>query len=87
MTTSELHDSRRVLNMPSMHNIRDLGGYPTADGAVTRWRSLLRADDPAQLTPAGLEALLDLGLATVIDLRWPEEVSASPNPLPRARIR
>ncbi len=87
MMTPELNDSRRVLNIPSMRNIRDLGGYPTTDGAVTRWRSLLRGDDPVQLTPAGLEALLDLGLATVIDLRWPEEVAANPNPLPRAQIR
>lgn len=81
--TSDLHDPRRVLNVPSLHNIRDLGGYPTVDGAITRWRSLLRADDPAQLTAAGLQALLDLGLQTVIDLRWPEEVAASPHPLPR----
>jgi protein-tyrosine phosphatase len=81
--TSELHDPRRVLNVPSLHNIRDLGGYPTTDGAVTRWRSLLRADDPAQLTAAGLQALLDFGLETVIDLRWPDEVAASPSPLPR----
>jgi len=81
--TSDLHDPRRVLNVPRLHNIRDLGGYPTVDGAATRWRSLLRADDPAQLTDAGLRALLDLGLETVIDLRWPEEVAASPSPLPR----
>lgn len=86
MMTSNLNDPRRVLNIPSMHNIRDLGGYPTEDGAVTRWRSLLRADDPVQLTPSGLEALLDLGLSTVIDLRWPEEVAASPNPLPRSHV-
>jgi protein-tyrosine phosphatase len=79
---ADLHDPRRVLNIPSLNNIRDLGGYPTVDGATTRWRSLLRADDPVQLTPAGLDALVDLGLQTVIDLRWPEEVAASPNPLP-----
>lgn len=84
----DLHDPRRVLNVPSLHNIRDLGGYPTVDGAATRWRALLRADDPAQLTAAGLQALLDFGLETVIDLRWPDEVAASPSPLPgRPHIR
>lgn len=77
-----MHDPRRILNCPSLLNARDLGGYPTSDGATTRWRSLLRADDPVQLTSAGLEALRDFGLETVIDLRWPEEVAANPNPLP-----
>jgi protein-tyrosine phosphatase len=81
-----MHDPRRILEFPSLHNARDLGGYPTSDGTTTRWRSVLRADDPVQLTPLGLQALLDLGLRTVIDLRWPEEVAASPNPLPRSHI-
>ncbi len=71
---------------PSLLNARDLGGHPTADGAVTRSRSLLRADDLAQLSPAGLEALADYGLETVLDLRWPEEIAAAPNPVPR-RLR
>lgn len=66
---------------PSLLNARDLGGHPTADGAVTRLRSLLRADDLAQLSPAGLEALADFGLETVLDLRWPEEIAAAPNPV------
>lgn len=58
---------------PCLLNLRDLGGYPTADGAITRRRSLLRADDLAQLSPQGLAALADFGLETVLDLRWPEE--------------
>jgi protein-tyrosine phosphatase len=68
---------------PSLLNARDLGGYPTVDGAVTRSRSLLRADDLAQLSAEGLQALADYGLETVLDLRWPEEISAAPNPVPR----
>jgi protein-tyrosine phosphatase len=68
---------------PSLLNARDLGGYPTTDGAVTRSRSLLRADDLAQLSPEGLQALADYGLETVLDLRWPEEIAAAPSPVPR----
>ncbi|MGA8095326.1 MAG: tyrosine-protein phosphatase [Steroidobacteraceae bacterium] len=68
---------------PSLLNARDLGGHPTTDGAVTRHRSLLRADDLAQLSPAGLQALTDFGVETVLDLRWPEEIAAAPNPVPR----
>ncbi|HEY4211248.1 MAG TPA: tyrosine-protein phosphatase [Steroidobacteraceae bacterium] len=65
-----------------MFNARDLGGYPTLDGGTTRWRSVLRADDPAQLTPEGLDAIAAAGIATVVDLRWPEEAAGSPSPIP-----
>jgi protein-tyrosine phosphatase len=77
-----LPNPARFLEFPSLLNARDLGGYPTLDGAETRWRSLLRADDLVQLTPAGVRAMSDYGIETVIDLRWPEEVAASPNPVP-----
>lgn len=68
---------------PHLLNARDLGGYPTRDGAVTRSRSLVRADDLAQLSPAGLEALAHYGVETVLDLRWPEEIAAAPSPVPQ----
>ncbi|HEX3843624.1 MAG TPA: tyrosine-protein phosphatase [Steroidobacteraceae bacterium] len=68
---------------PSLLNARDLGGHRTVDGAMTRRRSLLRADDLAQLSPAGLQALADYGVGTVLDLRWPEEIAAAPSPVPR----
>lgn len=67
---------------PSLLNARDLGGYPTVDGAVTRYRSLLRADDLAQLSPEGLAAFADYGVQTVLDLRWPQEITAAPSPIP-----
>ena len=67
---------------PALLNARDLGGYPTVDGAVTRRRSLLRTDDLAQLSSAGLQALSEYGVRTVLDLRWPEEIAAAPSPVP-----
>ena len=78
-----MYDARRLLSFPDLLNARDLGGYPTTDGARTRWRSLLRADDLAQLTLAGLEAFSSYGIETVVDLRWPEEVTLSPTPVTR----
>ncbi|HVW68471.1 MAG TPA: tyrosine-protein phosphatase [Steroidobacteraceae bacterium] len=78
-----MYDARRLLNFPSLLNARDLGGYPTVDGAQTRWRSLLRSDDLAQLTLAGLQAFSSFGIETVVDLRWPEEIAASPTPITR----
>jgi len=77
-------DPRRRLDFPHLLNARDLGGCPTLDGARTRWRSLLRADDLAQLDGAGLRALAAYGVETVIDLRWPEETTRHPSPIPAA---
>jgi protein-tyrosine phosphatase len=71
------------LPVPGLFNARDLGGYPTLDGHLTRMRSLVRADDLAQLTPAGLRALADYGIETVVDLRWPEEAARHPSPVPQ----
>jgi protein-tyrosine phosphatase len=75
-----MHDPQRRLAFPGLLNARDLGGHPTIDGARTRWRSLLRADDLAQLTDAGLQALSDYGVETILDLRWPEEAARYPAP-------
>ncbi len=78
-----MHDPQRVLEFPALLNARDLGGYPTRDGGRTRFRSLLRSDDLAQLTPEGVQALADFGIETVVDLRWPQEAELYPNPVPR----
>ena len=78
-----MFSQKRLLDFPSLLNARDLGGYPTIDGSRTRWRSLLRSDDLAQLTLAGLEAFSSYGIETVVDLRWPEEALESPTPITR----
>ena len=70
----------KPLQFPGLLNARELGGHPTLDGATTRCRSLLRADDLVQLTPEGVQALADYGVRTVVDLRWPAEVAARPHP-------
>lgn len=70
-----------LLQVSGLLNIRELGGHPTRDGATTRRGSLLRSDDLVQLTSAGVQALADYGVRTVVDLRWPAEVAARPHPL------
>jgi protein-tyrosine phosphatase len=70
-----------LLQFPGLLNLRELGGHPTRDGATTRRRSLLRSDDLVQLTDEGVQALVDYGVRTVIDLRWPAEIAARPHPL------
>jgi protein-tyrosine phosphatase len=70
-----------LLRFPGLLNVRELGGLPTRDGATTRWRSLLRADDLVNLSDEGTRALADYGVRTVVDLRWPGEVAAKSHPL------
>src|SRR5579884_3217096 len=71
----------RILRWEHCLNARDLGGYPTQDGRMTRWGAVVRSDDPGRLSEAGLRCVLDHGIRTVVDLRRPEEVAESPNPL------
>ena len=59
-------------------NVRDLGGHPTEDGAVTRHRVVVRADALHQLSEAGWEALAGYGIARIIDLRFHDEREADP---------
>jgi protein-tyrosine phosphatase len=69
----------RVFKLEGVVNLRDLGGYATADGHSTRWRQLLRGDSLHALTPASLDALLATGLHTVIDMRRPDEIELQPD--------
>src|SRR5256885_16187904 len=80
-----MHDQKRLLHFPNLLNARDLGGYPTVDGTHTRWRSLVRADDLAQLTAEGVRALVDYGIESVVDLRWPDGADLHPSPVPAGR--
>ena len=68
----------RDLHFPNLLNASDLGGLPTRDGRTTRWGSVLRSDDLHYLTPEGLRALHEYGVETVIDLRWPHELTQFP---------
>jgi len=69
---------RRHLRLELAKNVRDVGGYHTLDGRVTRWRTLLRGGNLAGLTEADGVRLAEYGLRTVIDLRRDDEVAAAP---------
>jgi protein-tyrosine phosphatase len=68
-------DQRRTIALEGAHNVRDLGGYPLADGRTIAWRRLLRGDGLHGLTADDLVVLGNLGLRTVIDLRREDEVA------------
>ena len=67
-------DPKRLIGLEAVHNFRDLGGYPTVTGQVTKWRTLFRADGLYRLTPQDAQTVIDLGVQTVIDLRTQKEV-------------
>jgi protein-tyrosine phosphatase len=59
-------------------NVRDVGGHPTEDGAVTRDGVVVRADALGRLSDAGWQALVDYGIARIVDLRLHDEREADP---------
>ena len=69
----------RHLDIDGVYNLRDLGGYPTADGRQTRWKTFVRAASMDSLPPASQNALIEYGIRTVIDLRKTPETEEKPN--------
>ncbi|MDI9918289.1 tyrosine-protein phosphatase [Rhodococcus sp. IEGM 1379] len=70
----------RRLDLNGTYNVRDVGGYPLGEGA-TKWHKLFRSDALHALDQAGRDALRELNLDLVIDLRESHEVEKAPNAL------
>ena len=78
MTNTQVDETanhpRRLIGLEAVHNFRDLGGYATADGRSTRWRTLFRSDGLYRLRGADdMSRVRQLGLKSVIDLRTERE--------------
>jgi hypothetical protein len=67
--------SPRLVPLVGAYNFRDLGGHPTTDGRITRWRQLYRSDTLQDLSETGVSALRGIGLQTIIDLRTATELA------------
>jgi protein-tyrosine phosphatase len=67
----------RLLPLVGAFNFRDLGGYLTVDGRLTRWGRLFRSDTLHSLSGSDVEVLRGIGLTTVVDLRRPVELEAT----------
>ena len=50
-------------------NTRDLGGYPTKDGKVTKFHIFVRSDNLINITDKDNEFLKDYGISDIIDFR------------------
>ena len=78
--------AERRIPMDGPSNFRDLGGYPTLDGAWTRWGQVFRSDGLHELSDGDHGVMEALGITTVFDLRSHGEVEHAPDRLP-AHVR
>lgn len=67
----------RHLNLAGASNFRDLGGYPTRDGRVVRWRQIFRSNHLGHLTDDDVAVMRDLGVRSAFDFRGTEERAAA----------
>ncbi|QMU67801.1 tyrosine-protein phosphatase [Streptacidiphilus sp. P02-A3a] len=70
----------RLIDVPGLRNLRDAGGFATADGGRVREGLLFRSGSLGDLGPEGARQLAGLDLNTVVDLRsepelvhWPDQ--------------
>jgi protein-tyrosine phosphatase len=67
----------RHLNLAGASNFRDLGGYPTSDGRVVRWRQIFRSNHLGHLTDEDIAMMRTLGVRSAFDFRGAEERTAA----------
>ena len=78
--SEETSDPRRHIPLVSVQNLRDLGGYATVDGGITRWGVFLRSAGMSKMIAADLQKIVDYGVGAVVDLRSVQNIEDAPNP-------
>lgn len=81
-----VYNPRRAVALSGASNFRDLGGYPAQNGKRVKWGQLYRSADISKLTDADLQVLADRHIATVCDLRGPDEIKTNPDRLPTGAV-
>ncbi|HIW88922.1 MAG TPA: tyrosine-protein phosphatase [Candidatus Ligilactobacillus excrementipullorum] len=75
-------ENKRMLAVKFGVNFREMGGYPTKTGQLTRWRKLLRSGNLGELTDQDVNYLQDYGLKYIVDLRSESESGYFPDKVP-----
>lgn len=70
------------IDIPSVPNLRDIGGYAVGGGGRVRTGQLYRSVALGRLHGDDVAALAELGLRTVVDFRTEGERAAEPDVLP-----
>ncbi|MGX7245972.1 tyrosine-protein phosphatase [Enterococcus quebecensis] len=71
--------SERRLPLINLYNCRDMGGYLTVNGRLTKWGKVFRSDALHQVDQQGQVYIEQMGLKRIIDFRSPEEIAKDPN--------
>ena len=70
----------RVIEVPGVENVRDLGGIPVSGGRMVKPGLMYRGGALVGLTPEGVDVLFrQRGVACVIDVRCGWEREAKPD--------
>jgi protein-tyrosine phosphatase len=75
--------SGQSLGVASVPNLRDLGGYRSADGRTVASGLVYRSNQLSGIPPGDMDKLAGLGLKTTFDLRTAEERDKRPEELPK----
>ncbi|MFU8816091.1 MAG: tyrosine-protein phosphatase [Pseudomonadales bacterium] len=73
----------RTIALTGAVNLRDFGGYATADGRSVRRGLLYRSGTLTHLSAEAQQTFAQLGVGLICDLRRPEEQEEEPTPFPR----
>ncbi|MCR2803528.1 tyrosine-protein phosphatase [Paenibacillus soyae] len=79
MTIISTEGFKRLLRLEGAYNVRDIGGYAAAEGLAVQKGRFLRADGLHRLTDRDQDAIIGLGVRTVIDLRHARELAEKRN--------
>jgi protein-tyrosine phosphatase len=70
--------SARHIPLEGGSNLRDVGGYETADGRRVRWNMIYRSGALSKLSPADWNWMVERNIGVVCDLRSGEERALAP---------
>ncbi len=81
-SAGQLLVAHRQVTFEKVLNFRDIGGIRGEDGRQIRWGKIYRSGKLEKLKPQEFEAMKEMGIRTVVDLRTVGEVHHEPDKIP-----
>lgn len=76
----------RILPIQGAYNVRDLGGYPTAENKHVKWHTIFRSGDLNKLTDEDLSYFAEIPIKSYIDFRDSSEIAKAPDRKPASLL-